>query len=76
MDVPVTGLEPDYKAALDEMARFEARYFKERAGFIRDTETSIKARAIKHLELCDWKPAGIMALLGISQTTYYRLKRG
>ena len=75
-DVPVTGLEPDYKIAMDELAKLEHRYFEERTTIIRQAQPNLKRRAIRHLELCQWSPTEIMAILGMSKSTYYRLKKG
>ena len=75
-DVPTTGLEPDYKLALDEMGKVQARYFRERSDMVRETVAGLKERAVLTLSEAGWPDREVMALLGVSRSTYYRMKKG
>ena len=74
-DVPTTGLEPDYKTALAEMSKVEARYSREHSDMVRETVAGLKERAVLTLSEAGWPDSEAMALLGISKSTYYRMKK-
>lgn len=75
-DVPTTGLEPCYKTALAEMGKVQERYSRERSDIVRETVAGLKERAVLTLSDAGWPDSEVMALLGISKSTYYRLKKG
>lgn len=75
-DVPTTGLEDDYKTALAEMGKVQERYFRERSDIVRETVTGLKERVLLTLVLAGYPDREIMAVLGVSKSTYYRLKKG
>lgn len=75
-DVPTTGLEEDYKIALAELAKMQARYLMEHSDMVRETVAGLRERGVLTLSEAGWPDSEVMALLGISKSTYYRMKKG